>query len=101
MSDGAGDRTLLSGGGLTPIARVGETVLRPAGPWTPAVHALLRHLERRGFAGAPRVLGLEEVGGTRYERLTFVDGAAEVVPEDDGLVLIARLIRHFHAAAAD
>jgi hypothetical protein len=31
-------------------------VWKPAGPWTPAVNALLDHLERVGFAGAPRVL---------------------------------------------
>jgi hypothetical protein len=39
------------------VFRRGNTVLRPAGPWTPAVHALLRHLERAGFAGSPRVVG--------------------------------------------
>jgi hypothetical protein len=32
-------------------------VYREAGPWSGAVLALLRHLERAGFAGAPRVVG--------------------------------------------
>ncbi|MEU8821267.1 hypothetical protein [Actinoplanes sp. NPDC048796] len=32
-------------------------VHKTAGPWTPAVFALLKHLERVGFAGAPRVVG--------------------------------------------
>src|SRR5690349_14006451 len=32
-------------------------VLKSAGPWGPAVIALLRHLEQTGFAGAPRVAG--------------------------------------------
>jgi hypothetical protein len=32
-------------------------VIRDAGPWTPAVHALLRHLEDVGFAAAPRLAG--------------------------------------------
>ena len=39
------------------MVRVGDTVRRPAGPWTPAVDALLRHLEDVGFPGAPRALG--------------------------------------------
>ncbi|MFF0380366.1 phosphotransferase [Actinoplanes missouriensis] len=32
-------------------------VRKTAGPWTPAVLALLRHLEQSGFPGAPRVVG--------------------------------------------
>ena len=42
--------------------RVGDTVRRPTGPWTPAIHALLRHLEHRGFDGAPRLHGIDEQG---------------------------------------
>jgi hypothetical protein len=38
------------------------------GPWTPAVHALLGHLEQRGFDGAPHMLGLDDQG---RELLTF------------------------------
>jgi len=45
-------------------------VRRPAGPWTPAVHALLRHFERVGFRGAPRALGVEE----GWELLEWVEG---------------------------
>ena len=44
------------------VVRIGDTVRRPAGPWTPAVHALLRHLEDVGFEGAPRALGVDEQG---------------------------------------
>jgi hypothetical protein len=33
---------------------VGSTVRPPAGPWTPAVHAWLRHFEAVAFDGAPR-----------------------------------------------
>jgi hypothetical protein len=36
---------------------VDGVVHKTAGPWTPAVFALLRHLEEVGFAGAPRVVG--------------------------------------------
>jgi len=51
--------------------RIGDAVHRPVRPWTPAVHALLRHLEHVGFQGAPRVLGFDEQG---REVLTFLEG---------------------------
>jgi hypothetical protein len=63
---------ILPGGTLTGgVVRVGDTVRRPAGPWTPAVQALLRHLHDAGFPGGPRPLGLDERG---REVLTFVPG---------------------------
>jgi aminoglycoside phosphotransferase (APT) family kinase protein len=46
-------------------------VHRSTGPWTPTVHAFLRHLEQAGFPGSPRVLGMDDEG---REILTFVDG---------------------------
>jgi len=43
----------LAGGNMSgEVWRIGDTVRRRAGPWTPAVHALLLHLEQRGFAAA-------------------------------------------------
>jgi Ser/Thr protein kinase RdoA (MazF antagonist) len=94
--------TPLGGGNMTSgIVRVGDTVRRPAGPWTPAVHALLAHLHAAGFDGAPRPLGLDEHG---REVLTFIPGLP-VWPDrfglldDDGqLRRVARLIRDFHDA---
>jgi hypothetical protein len=55
------------------VYRRGDVVIRDAGPWTPAVHALLRHLEDAGFAAAPRLVGsgLDTDG---REVLTFIDG---------------------------
>ena len=51
----------LSGGRMTSgIVRRGERLLRPMGPWSPAVHEYLRHLEAAGFEGSPRVLGIED-----------------------------------------
>ncbi len=44
----------LTGGDMTAVVRVGDTVRRTAGPWTPAVHALLRHLRAAGFTQIPR-----------------------------------------------
>ncbi|MDQ3789736.1 MAG: aminoglycoside phosphotransferase family protein, partial [Actinomycetota bacterium] len=40
IEDGATDR-----GSVTTVRRVGETIRRPVGEWTPAVHAVLTHLE--------------------------------------------------------
>jgi hypothetical protein len=53
----------LSGGRMTSgIVRRGERLLRPMGPWSPAVHQYLRHLETAGFEGSPRVLTREASG---------------------------------------
>jgi len=52
------------------IVRRGDRLLRPMGPWSPAVHEYLRHLEAARFDGAPRVLGIEG----DWEVLTFIDG---------------------------
>jgi Phosphotransferase enzyme family len=61
----------VSGGRMTSgMTRRGDRLLRPMGPWSPAVHEYLRHLEAAGFGGSPRVLGTE---GDR-EVLTFIDG---------------------------
>ena len=65
------EEELLSGGNTTVVVRVGETVRRPVGPWTPAVHDLLNHLTAAGFAGSPRVLGIDDAD---REILEFVPG---------------------------
>src|SRR4051812_24011371 len=56
---GAGEEVLPGnmGGG----ARVGGTVRRPVGPWTPAAHALLGFLAPR-LPHVPRVHGVDEHG---------------------------------------
>ncbi len=88
----------------TAVVRLNETVRRPTGPWTPAVHDLLRHLERKGFEGSPRVLGIDDQG---REILTFIPGDVvypdhfELVMTDAALGAIARLIRNYHDAVAD
>ena len=50
------------GGNLSQAVRVGDTVRRRAGPWTPTVQSLLAHLEAVGFTAAPRSLGFDERG---------------------------------------
>lgn len=61
----------LSGGNTTIVVRVGETVRRPVGRWTPAVHDLLNHLAAAGFPGSPRVLGIDDAD---REILEFIPG---------------------------
>lgn len=88
----------LPGGNLTPVVRVGSTVRRTQGPWSPAVHALLRHLESVGFAGAPRFLGIDELG---REVLSYLPGQTGFFPEvwrEESLVAAARLLRDYHEA---
>lgn len=85
------------------VVRVGDTVRRTTGPWTPSIHALLRHLEREGFSGAPRVLGFDDEG---REILTHVAGVAGLRPwpapvrSSDALISAGGLIRRFHDAVA-
>src|ERR1700753_2437604 len=99
-----GTEVPLHGGNMSgPVVRVGDTVRRPAGPWTPAVHALLAHLHDAGFEGAPRPLGLDSSG---REVLTFIPGTVawpdgfHLLDDDRALRRAARLIREFHDAVA-
>ena len=84
------------------VLKVGDTVRRPAGPHTPAVHALLRHLNRSGFPGVPTALSID---GT-MEVLSFIPGGAAYDPmpdwalTDDALAGVAGLIRDYHAHCA-
>jgi Ser/Thr protein kinase RdoA (MazF antagonist) len=51
------------------VVRIGDTVRRPAGPWTDAVDALLAHLFEVGFTAAPRPLGRDAEGRQVLEYL--------------------------------
>jgi Phosphotransferase enzyme family len=85
------------------VLRIGDTVHRPLGPYSAAVHELLRHLESAGFSGSPRLL--ETYGQT--EVLSYIDGSAPNLrpPDwaltDDALVTIAALLRSYHQHVAD
>ena len=67
------DLTELAGGGRTLVHRRGDIVIRDTGPWTPAVHLLLRHLEQVGFDAAPRLVG-SGFDASGRETLTFIEG---------------------------
>jgi Ser/Thr protein kinase RdoA (MazF antagonist) len=90
---------VLDGGNTSgPVVRIGGTVRKSAGPWTPAVDALLSHLHDRGFTGAPRPLGRDEQG---RQILEYVPGqmAIDLPPLDiEGLHRVGRLIRELHDA---
>jgi hypothetical protein len=108
----------LDGGADSTVVRVRQTVRRVSRSWSPAVLDLLRHLEREGFAGAPRALGFDDQG---REVLTYIEGEVargetfipdqggrfdfeirhpDYVWRDDVLVHLGVLIRAYHDAAA-
>ena len=93
---------ILTGGNENVVVQVGDTVRRPVHPWTPAVHALLRHLEAEGFAESPRVLGFDAQG---REVLTMIPGEVGNYPTspamqtEASLMACARLLRRYHEAA--
>ena len=84
------------------VTRVGDTVRRPVRPTSNATWALLDHLERVDFPGAPRHLGVDEQG---REVLSYVPGTAVLRPypawalTDSALMSVARLLRDYHRAA--
>jgi hypothetical protein len=98
---GAEPGQALAGGVMTAVTRVGDTVRRATGPWTPAVHALLRHLRANGFRQAPEPLGIDQRG---REVLTLLPGQVATYPlpafawSDDTLDAVARLLAAYHDA---
>jgi len=91
--------------GSTPrgVVRIGNTVRRPLRADHTLPHALLQHLERVGFDGAPRLLGIDADG---REALAYIDGQpARAAGSNDSIgdaaiAAGARLLRRFHDAAA-
>lgn len=104
MSDTFDDAALeFDSDSLRVVGRIGSTVVRRTGWWSPAVQDLLTHLEKVGFPESVRFLGLDAEGN---EVLTYIEGVsgeaawAQVVPEE-GLREYARLIRRYHDAVQD
>lgn len=97
-------REVLLPGGMTNaglVSRVGDTVRRPRRETSPATAALLNHLERVGFEGAPRYLGVDERG---RDVLSYISGEAAIAPvqswalTDEALISVAELLRGYHRA---
>jgi len=99
------DEVILDGGVINAgvVVRVGDTIRRPRVAGSDVVEALLVHLERVGFAGAPRFLGLDDQG---RQVLQFIEGDVSARPawqSDDRqnaahLGRVAGLVRDLHAA---
>jgi hypothetical protein len=93
---------VLAGGNMTAVVRVGDTVRRAAGAWTPTVHAFMRHLRAGGFTAIPEPLGIDERG---REIISFLPGAPATYPlpefawTEDTLTAVARFLRAFHDAS--
>ncbi|MGW7684450.1 phosphotransferase [Kribbella sp. NPDC054772] len=88
----------LHGGNISGAVRVGATVRRATGAWTPAVHALLGHLAEAGLTGVPRVHGYDDRG---REVLDYLPGTAygPEVP-DDVLGDAMRWLARYHEIVA-
>lgn len=84
-------------GGSGGVWKVGRTIRRPAGSWTPAVQELLRWLQSEGLGGIPHAGGTDQDG---REVLSYIEGRG--VPVDDEVVLDNVLVeavtwlREFH-----
>jgi Ser/Thr protein kinase RdoA (MazF antagonist) len=62
VTDGSEPEEVLAGGNHSTVSRVGDTVRRTAGPWTPTIHALLRHLRAGGVTEVPEPFGVDDQG---------------------------------------
>ena len=94
---------ILTGGNMTAVVRVGNTVRRAAGPWTPTIHAFMRHLRANGFGLVPEPLGMDD---RDREVISLLPGAPATYPlpdfawTDDTLESVAKTLRAFHDAGA-
>jgi Phosphotransferase enzyme family len=93
----------LVGGNISASVRIGDTVHRRAGAWTPAIQALLAHLQRVGFGAAPGALGFDEQGRAVQSFLPgevhpgWPDPLPQWMFEDEvTLIAAAKLLRRYH-----
>jgi len=96
----------LTGGRLTYVVRMGDTVRRDPKPWSEEVQRLLSHVRSRGFLLAPEPLGFDLQG---REVLRYIDGdtSATVTPwpgslwSDELLANVGQAVCAYHRAVAD
>lgn len=86
-------------GGRSGIQRINGTVVRPSGPWSYNVHALLKHIRSNGFRMAPEPI---EIRGDGTELVSYIDGEvsnyplSEAARSESALVSAGRLLRAYH-----
>jgi Ser/Thr protein kinase RdoA (MazF antagonist) len=102
VSDESEPEEPLAGGNHSTVSRVGDTVRRTAGPWTPTIHALLRHLRTAGVTEVPEPFGIDDQG---REILSFRPGEVGNHPlpswlwTEEILVQAGTLLRRVHDAS--
>lgn len=95
---------ILTGGNVSNVYRLGDTVRRVLKPDSSKIHHLLEYLENKDFSYAPKFLGIDEKG---REILSFIEGEAgndplkEYMWSDDVLAEIAKILRLYHDAVCD
>ncbi|QHQ61033.1 phosphotransferase [Anaerocolumna sedimenticola] len=94
---------ILHGGNVNNVVRIGNTVHRSVN-WSPYVHELLLYLEKQGFDGAPKFIGIDEKG---CEILSYIEGEVSgndypdfkpYIWSEDSLIRCAQLLRRYHDA---
>ncbi|MFE0559082.1 phosphotransferase [Paenibacillus sp. NPDC058910] len=94
---------VLPGGNVNEVVRIGNNVHRTT-KWSSFVHDLLRHLEKQGFEGAPKFIGIDHSG---REILSFIPGEVPgnqypdfkpYIWSDQALIQSAALLRRYHDA---
>jgi len=89
----------LAHGFVSSAVKIGDTVHRQTGAWTPTIHDLLSFLQAKGFAYSPKVLGMDEKG---REILEFLPGESATRPwssfmlKGEGLAQAAKMLRQYH-----
>lgn len=92
----------LAGGNSGAVIRDGDRIRKPAGPWTPQVHALMHALRRQGVPWVPEPFGIDEEG---REVIEYVEGDVGIYPmpdwiwSDELLVEVAQATREIHDAS--
>ncbi|MFC9664689.1 phosphotransferase family protein [Nocardia sp. NPDC127606] len=92
----------LGGGRITfGVVRIADTVRRPTTASSAFVADLLRHLQHHQFAGAPRYLGLDDVGRDTFSYLPGRVPAKFQRWTDIQVASVGALLRSLHDATRD
>lgn len=90
-------------GSVNCVKRVRNTVIRPTGAWSSAVHKLLEYLASTGFHYSPKAISLE----SDREILSYIEGEVAMRPwpmallAEEGFVAVAQMLLNYHHVIAD